>query len=92
MWSKQKDTRGLLRKQFLDRNNTSRQENPVNSRREYFEEQYAQLSAGLFAEHGEAFPSDVFSSEAFRWAPVILCETDEWRFYASADRCAAPGV
>ena len=40
--------------------------------REYFEETYAQLAAGLFSEHADAFPSDVFTAAAFTWAAVAV--------------------
>jgi O-methyltransferase involved in polyketide biosynthesis len=40
--------------------------------REYFEETYAQLAAGLFSEHPDAFPSDVFTTAAFTWAAVAV--------------------
>ena len=51
---------------------TSSDKESVNPPREYFEEQYAQLSAGLFAEHGDAFPPGIFSPEAFRWTLVPI--------------------
>lgn len=38
---------------------------------EYFESEYAQLCE-MFEEHREDFPSDIFTSEAFRWAAVTV--------------------
>lgn len=44
----------------------------LSARREYFEETFAQLAAGLFSQQPGLFPAGTFTAAAFQWAAVTV--------------------